>query len=367
MEPFTDLNIEISGNRAYAENFSEYFRADDMGIFQFYTPTNGGNYSISYLMAGTSFVNGDKLFNDLCDYRLAIAERLAHDNSAWINMGEPYVDDEIGHARYPYGYSASSQEVLTYAFLAAYSGQSANSVSLSLFRTVALPNWNLKFTGLTKIPALKKYFKTITLTHGYKSTFSISTWANNVNYNANEQMAVFPGTNTRIPQYDMSQILLSEQYTPLIGVTLAFNNSLTPSIEYKKSRTITLGFSNNQITEINSREIVIGCGYTFKDLGFSLSLLDGSGSKKVSNDLKLKLDIGFRKDVTTLRSIDERHSQISAGQNKINIYLTGDYNLSQRLGMQVFFKYDMTNPFIANAYKTTNVFAGVTARFSLTQ
>ena len=367
MEPFTDLNIEISGNRAYAENFSEYFRADDMGIFQFYTPTNGGNYSISYLMAGTSFVNGDKLFNDLCDYRLAIAERLAHDNSAWINMGEPYVDDEIGHARYPYGYSASSQEVLTYAFLAAYSGQSANSVSLSLFRTVALPNWNIKFTGLTKIPALKKYFKTITLTHGYKSTFSISTWANNVNYNANEQMAVFPGTNTRIPQYDMSQILLSEQYTPLIGVTLAFNNSLTPSIEYKKSRTITLGFSNNQITEINSREIVIGCGYTFKDLGFSLSLLDGSGSKKVSNDLKLKLDIGFRKDVTTLRSIDERHSQISAGQNKINIYLTGDYNLSQRLGMQVFFKYDMTNPFIANAYKTTNVFAGITARFSLTQ
>ena len=367
LEPFADLKIEVTGNRTYAENFSEYFRADAMGMFQFYTPTNGGNYSISYMMAGTSFTDGDKLFNNLCDFRQEIANRLAHENRAWVNMGEPYVDDEVGNARYPYGYSASSQEVLTYAFLAAYSGQSPGSVSLSLFRTVALPNWSINFTGLSKIPALKKYFKTITLTHAYKSTFTVSAWANNVNYNANEQMAVYSSTNTRIPQYDISQLLLSEQYSPLIGVTLAFNNSLTPSIEYKKSRTITIGFSNNQITEVNGREIVIGCGYTFKDLGFSLSLFDGSGSRKVSNDLKIKLDLGFRRDITTLRSIDERHSQISAGQNKVNVYLTGDYTFSQRLSAQVFFKYDMNNPFVANAYKTTNIFAGITARFSLTQ
>lgn len=367
MEPFTDLKIEVTGNRTYAENFSEYFRADEMGIFQFYTPTTGGNYSISYLMTATSFADGDKLFKNLREYRQEIANRLAHDNSTWVNMGEPYVDDESTGERYPYGYTSNSQEVLTYAFLAAYSGKNPNNISFGLFQKVALPNWTINFTGLTKIPALKKYFKTITLTHGYKSTFSISAWSNDINYDANNNMAVYAGTNTRIPQYDMSQILISEQYSPLLGINLAFNNSLTPSIEYKKSRTVTLGFSNNQITEVNGREIVIGCGYTFKDLGFSISLFDGSGSKKVSNDLKIKLDLGFRRDKTTLRSIDEGNSQISSGQDKINIYLTGDYTLSQRLGMQVFFKYDMTNPFIANAYKTTNVFAGITARFSLSQ
>ena len=367
MEPFTDLKIEITGTRNYAKNFSEYFRADDMGIFQFYTPTTGGNYSISYMMTSTSFVDGDKLFDNLCSYRLEVAERLARGNAAWNNMGQPYVYDEIGKAQYPYGYSASSQEVLTYAFLAAYSGQSPDHVSLSLFRKFALPNWSVNFTGLTKIPALKKVFKTISLTHSYKSSFAISSWSNNINYDASNQMAVFTGTNTKIPEYDITQILLSEQYSPLLGVTLAFNNSLTPSVEYKKSRTVTLGFSNNQITEVNGREIVVGLGYTFKDLGFNVSMFDGNNARKVSNDLKLKLDIGFRRDKTTLRSIDEKHSQISSGQDKINVYFTGDYNLSQRLGVQIFFKYDMTNPFIANAYKTTNVFAGLTARFSLSQ
>ena len=366
IEPFADLKIEVTGNRAYAQNFSEYFRADEMGIFQFYTPTTTGNFSISYLMASTSFTNGDALFNNLCDYRDEIAERLAHNNEAWINAGMPYVEEEDGTI-HPYGYTYNAQEVLTYAFLAAYGGHSPNSESLRLFKEVALPNWSITYTGLTRIPALKKLFKNITLSHGYKSTFSVSSWSKNINYNEEDQLALYPGTNTIIPKYDISQILLTEQYAPLFGITVTFNNSLAPSFEYKKSRTVTLGFSNNQITEVNGREIIIGCGYTFKDLGFNLSELDGANARKVSNDLKLKLDIGFRRDITTLRSIDERNSQVSAGQNKVNVYLTGDYNLSQRLTMQAFFKYDMTNPFIANAYKTTNVFAGITARFSLTQ
>ncbi|MBQ4206384.1 MAG: cell surface protein SprA, partial [Bacteroidales bacterium] len=366
-EPFTDLKIELTGTRTYAENFSEYFRSDEFGVFQFYTPTNGGNYSISYIMAGTSFTNGDKLFDNLLSYRHVIAQRVAENNAAWVNMGCPYAYDETSGEEYPYGYPSSSQEVLTYSFLAAYSGKSPDGVSLGLFQKVALPNWSITFSGLTKIPALKKTFKTINITHTYKSTFTISTWAANVNYDASNQMAVYPGTTTRIPEYDISQVMMTEQYTPLLGINMVFQNTLAPSVEYKKSRTITLGFSNNQITEVNGREIVIGLGYTFKDLGFNISFLDGNSARKVSNDLKLKLDVGFRKDMTVLRSIDENNSQVSSGQNKVNVYLTGDYNLSQRLSMQLFFKYDMTNPFIANAYKTTNVFAGITARFSLSQ
>jgi cell surface protein SprA len=366
-EPFVDLKIDVTGTRTYAENFSEYFRADEFGAFQFYTPTNGGNFSISYIMTSTSFANAEKLFDNLLAYRHVIAQRLAETNAAWVNMGCPYSYDETTGEEYPYGYPSSSQEVLLYSFIAAYSGRNPENLSFNLFQKVALPNWSINFTGLTKIPALKKTFKSINITHTYKSTFTISTWAANVNYDASNNMAVYSGTNTRIPEYDLSQIMMTEQYAPLLGINMTLQNSLAPSIEYKKTRTLTLGFSNNQITEVNGREIIIGLGYTLKDLGFNISLLDGANSKKVSNDLKLKLDIGFRRDVTLLRSIDEDNSQVSSGQDKINVYLTGDYNLSQRLSMQVFFKYDTTNPFIANSYKTTNVFAGITARFSLSQ
>ena len=365
LEPFQDIKIDISGNRSYVESFSEYFRADADGIFHIYTPTNGGNFSISHLMTATSFKNGDDLFDNLLNNRQDIALRLANENPYWLEMGSPMVYDSIGHGYYPYGYGANSQEVLVYSFLATYSGQDANSVELNMFRKFALPNWSVNFSGLSKIPALKKIFKTINITHSYKSNYSISSWATNLSYSDNDPMMMYEGTNLRVPKYDMAQMVISEQYAPLIGIKLAFNNNLSPSFDFKKSRTVTISFINNQLTESEGREIIIGCGYTFKDLGFTFS--SGSGSTKTSNDLTMKLDVGFRKDKTTLRSIDENYSQISSGQNKINIYLTADYDFSTRLGMQAFFRHDVTDPFIANSYKTSNTFAGVTLRFSLTQ
>ena len=369
LEPFQDLKIDVTGNRSYVENFSEYFRADAEGTFHFYTPTNGGNFSISHLMTATSFKDGDELFDNLLKNRQDIALRLANENQAWIDLGSPMVYDSIGNGYYPYGYGASSQEVLIYSFLATYSGQDVNTAKLDMFRKFALPNWSLNFTGLTRIPALKKIFKTINITHSYKSNYAISSWATNLNYSDNDPMMIYEGTNLRVPKYDMAQIVISEQYAPLIGVKLAFTNNLSPSFDFKKSRTVTISFINNQLTESEGREIVIGCGYTFKDIGLSFSSIGGGGksSTKTSNDLTMKLDIGFRKDKTTLRSIDENYSQISSGQNKINIYLTADYDFSTRLGMQAFFRHDVTDPFIANSYKTSNTFAGVTLRFSLTQ
>ena len=365
VEPFQNFKIDISGTRTYVENFSEYFRADANGMFNYYTPTNGGNFTISHIMTATSFKDGDELFENMLKNRQDIAMRLAAENQSWVDLGSPMVYDSIGKGYFPYGYGANSQDVLIYSFLAAYSGQSTNDVELSLFKKIALPNWSLNFSGLTKIPALKKIFKTINITHSYRSTYSISSWATNLNYNENDPMLMYDGTNIRVPQYDMAQIVISEQYAPLIGLKLSFNNNLSPSLDFKKSRTVTISFINNQLTEAEGREIIIGCGYTFKDLGLVISSL--GGSSKNANELTMKLDIGFRKDKTILRSIDENYSQISSGQNKINIYLTADYDFSNRLGMQAFFRHDMTDPFIANSFKTSNTFAGVTLRFSLTQ
>ena len=93
---------------------------------------------------------------------------------------------------------------------------------------------------------------------------------------------------------------------------------------------------------------------------------DGKG-KTLKNDLVLKLDLGFKRDKTILRRIDENNNQVSAGQSKINIYLTADYTFSQRLSGQFFIKHDMSNPFVSNTYKNSQTFGGLTLRFSLAQ
>jgi cell surface protein SprA len=119
---------------------------------------------------------------------------------------------------------------------------------------------------------------------------------------------------------------------------------------------------------VNGREIVVGGGYRIKNLSFNFTPI-GSGGKAqtAKNDLVLKLDIGFKRDITILRRIDENNNQVSAGQNKINIYFTADYTFSQRLAAQAFFKRDVTVPFVANTFRNSTTFAGITIRFSLAQ
>ena len=58
---------------------------------------------------------------------------------------------------------------------------------------------------------------------------------------------------------------------------------------------------------------------------------------------------------------------MSAGQNKINIYLTADYNFSQRLSAQAFFKRDVADPFVANNFYNSTTYGGLTIRFNLAQ
>jgi cell surface protein SprA len=220
---------------------------------------------------------------------------------------------------------------------------------------------------LTNIPVVGNLFKTFNISHSYKSNYAINSWASNVYYDDNNSVQTYENSDLIIPKYDISQIVLNEQFAPLIGIDVGLQNSMTFNLQFKKSRTLTLSFANNQLTEVNGQEIVVGGGYRIKNLSFNIVPIGGGKPQNIKNDLVLKLDIGLKKDITILRRIDEKNNQVSAGQHKINFYLTADYNLSQRLSAQAFFKYDLTIPEVANTFRNSTTYGGVTIRFSLAQ
>ena len=373
-EPFNGFKIDIQGNSTYVENFQQYFRANAFGNFEVFTPTNSGNFSASTMLIKTAFVgdNGDDesspVFDQMLANRSVIADRIAKNNPTWVSQVNEYVFDTIADDYFPKGYGASSMEVLLYSFLSAYSGQDAANIKLTPFQKIPFPNWNVSFNGLTNIPAIGSLFKTVNITHSYRSTYTISSWASNVYYDENNPVQTYENNSNIIPKIEINQMVLNEQFMPLIGVDVGFQNSLTANVQLKKSRSLTMSFSNNQLTEVVGREIVFGAGYRIKGLKFNIiSITGGNNKKTVSNDLVLKLDIGFKRDKTTLRRIDENNCQVSAGQDKINIYLTGDYQFSSRLSAQAFFKRDMNTPFVSTSFPTATTFAGLMIRFNLAQ
>jgi len=84
----------------------------------------------------------------------------------------------------PKALEKQSSGIVTFAFLAAYSGKKSNKISLDAFRDIPLPNWTLKYTGFMKNKWFKKRFRRFSLTHGYNASYTINQFRTNLDYNA---------------------------------------------------------------------------------------------------------------------------------------------------------------------------------------
>ena len=368
------IRIDFDGDRIYSESFSSYFRFDTaLNQFAEYTPVFTGNFSITYSIISTSFasrnVDGYSVtFDQFLEDRQTVAFRLANDNPVWLDAGSPTYDDTITGETFPIGYGSTSQEVLYYSFLGAYSGTGADNVKISTpFPKIPFPNWRITFGGLTNIEFIAKAFRTVNITSGYRSILSLSSWRTNVNFDP-DTIQLYETTNNLIQKYDVGIVSLIEAFSPLIGIDMTMHNSLTIRIEYKQSRNLALSFVNNQLTEVNSSEVVIGMGFRVKNLKFSVGSLDGSGkNKSYRSDMNLKLDFGIRDNITTLRRIDEVNSQVSAGSRQFNLNFSADYMLSQSLQIRAYVNWTSNNPYVSSQFPNSATAGGFSLRFNLAQ
>lgn len=364
IEPLPNLKIEVTATRNDAWTFSEYFKADSLGAFNSFSPMQKGSYSISFIALNSFFEKQDDKkhtssnYNTFKDYLNDISLRLAQQNPNWTGA----YNDSTG---FPIGYGKTSQEVLIPAFLAAYTGKSVSSVSLNAFPKIPMPNWRLTYDGLSKIEFFQRYFKSVTLNHGYKSTYTVSSYQSDTRYKERNgyPSAIDEISQNFIAQNEISQVSISEQFSPLINVDFVWHNSLTTRLEWRKSRDVSLSFANNWLTDVNSNEYVIGAGYRIKNLAFNIK--QGGKSKRLQSDLVLKADLSIRKNKTVLRKLIEQVDQISSGQTIYSINFSADYQVSPKLNLRLFYDQVLTDPFVSNIYKNSNTFAGISLRFML--
>ena len=364
-EPLPNMRIEVTGLRNYSRSYTEYFKADSLGNFDSFSPMTSGSFSISFLSAATAFETADRrfhtseIFETFKDYRYDIAMRLARGNPNWDGT----ISDTTG---FPTGYGPTSQEVIIPAFLAAYGGRDPEKVSLSYFPRIPMPNWRMTYDGLSRIPFLQQHFQSITIGHSYRSTFSIGNFRSDIRYRERDgyQIARDMASGNYISEFEIAQVSIAEQFSPLINIDMTWRNSLITRFELRKTRNIAMSFANNQLTDTRSNEIVIGGGYRFQDLSFNM-IQAGGGRQQVQSDLVLRLDVSIRENRTVLRKLVEDVDQISTGQEVISINTSAEYQISPRVQFRFFFDRIVTNPFVSNQFRNTNTHGGFSFRFML--
>jgi cell surface protein SprA len=375
LEPMRDLKIDLIGNRTYAENINETFRALDLngdGLSDQYEDliTNSfGNFNISTALIKTAFSISDefesKTFDDFRANRLVIANRLARE----FYGTNTFATDAEG---YPLGFGKNSQRVLLPAFLSAYQGSDPESISTSAFRDVPIPNWTLKYTGLMKIPWFKKTFRRFSVQHGYRSRYTINQFRTNLDLDTDEFNKGQPYDQQPDSVLDQSgnfkngtlysNINLEEQFSPLIRLEFEMKNSIKVLAEIKKDRLLSLSFDNNLLTEIQGEEYTLGLGYRIKDLRIRSKL---AGAKQIiKSDLNMRADISVRDNKTIIRYLDLENNQVTAGQTIWGAKFTADYAFSKNLTGIFYFDYTFSDFAISTSFPQTSLRSGITLRYN---
>ncbi len=381
VEPFPGLKIDLNADRRFLENESSYYTADFNGHFPDSTRNRvvTGNFSISIISWGTAFEKiskkNDYVSNSFESFKknaVIISGRRAGARQEIDPGYDPDMDPVTGlpiEGGYKNGYGKTSREVLIPAFYAAYTKTSARKVGLATFPSAfkMMPNWRITFDGLSKFAFIQKVFRSVSITHQYRSVYQIGSYITNLNYEigANGVSSIRDLQKNFVQRYEINTVTVSEQFSPLINVDMNWKSNLTSRFEWRKSRTVSLNLTGNQITDNRINEIVLGAGYRFDDV--QIILKTGGGQKVLKSDLNVRLDFSMRDDKTVARKLIEDVNQPVAGIKRFTIGATADYVLSDRFNLQLFADHTMNNPFVANTFPTSNTNFGFSLKFTLVQ
>lgn len=375
VEPIKSLRIQLSAQRQFTQSEQSLFRFDpDVNDFAAVSTLQTGNFTTSYMSIATAFSDaGGKaatstLFARMLSFRQEMSGRLGGSNPYSQNGGNG--GQSTADPGYRYGYGRNQQDVLMYAFLAAYSGKTPSDVSTNMFPTIPAVNWNITYDGLRNIGIFKKLLRNFVISHGYRSTYSVNGFMNNQKYREAEAVPGFTDvldTNQNfVSKYILQNVSIIEAFSPLINFDMTWKNSLTTKIEVKKSRNVGMNFQNNQLTENTTMEYVIGIGYKIEKLRLPIIV----AGKRLENDMNIRLDIGVRDNRTAVRKVPDAtqttvQETVTAGQQNITVKFFVDYAVSKTINVRLFFDHLRNNPFVANQFKTSNTNAGLSLRFTL--
>ncbi len=365
LEPFNDFKIDIVGSRTYAENYTENYIVEN-GIYQSLTPNVFGNFSISTFTLPTAFgksdETGSQAFDDFRANRLTVARRLAQERGASVT--------NVDADGFPRGFGKSSMEVLLPAFVSAYSGQNAEKTKLGALKDVPIPNWDIKYSGFMKLKWFKKKFKRFSLTHGYRSNYTIGQFRTNLDFDGIDYSLDYDFQ----PAEDIDQagnfkseelyssVTITEQFSPLFRFDMEMKNSVRILLEMRKDRALSLSFDNNLLTEINGNEYTVGLGYRIKDVRIKSEL---AGPKKaVVSDLVMSADVSVRDNKTIIRFLDIDNNQITNGQTIWGLKYNAEYAFSKNLTGLFYFDYTFSEFAISTAFPQTTIRSGFTIRYN---
>ena len=401
LEPWKNFKIDLNASRSMT-------RAKSIQYMYVGTPTTQtGTFSMTTISIKTAFEargnanNGyySRAFERFCKSLPEFYSRVERQYEGAIYPagspleGKPYKAENGALGKY-------SADVLIPAFLNTYTQMPGKGLDIFPALTKLLPNWTVKFSGISRLPWFRDHFKSVNLNHSYKSIYAIGSYSSFSTYQEfMNGLGFITDATTGMPvpnsMYNVPMVSINESFSPLIGLDFTFMNNMTLKAEYRSTRVLSLSTTSVQINETSSRDIVLGWSYKWQNFRLfggrnhraikSTKKGDGqnggndqsrgnagsssggiSARNKLNHDLNLRCDISFRQQASISRDIASMTSSASSGNSAFKMSFTADYTLSRLITMSFYFNRQTNTPLLSsNSYPTTTQDFGLSLKFSL--
>ena len=404
LEPVRNFKIDLNATRTQTTSRSIQY------MYEGSPTTQSGTFSMTTLSLRSAFEgtgnasNGyrsasfERFCNSLDDFRDRVEQRYAGTTypSTSALAGQTFDPTNGTVDKY-------SADVMVPAFISTYTSMGGKSLSIFPALSKLLPNWTIRYSGLSKLPWIRDVFKSVNINHSYKSIYAVGSYSSYSTFMElmGPGMGFISDATTGMPipssMYNISSVSINEAFSPLLGVDVTFNNGLTTKLEYKATRVLNLSMTSVQINEATSHDWVLGMGYTLNNVNLfgprnhrkvksknksgkgteannannkqtANSSSKGKNSTGFNTDLKLRLDLSLRKQASISRDIASMTSSASSGNTAFKLSFTADYSLSRMLTMSFYYDRQTNTPLLtSSSYPTTTRDFGLSLKFSLTR
>jgi cell surface protein SprA len=392
LEPVRDLKIDLNASRTVNRSRSVQYMYDGSPT------TQSGSFNMTTISLSSAF---EPVGDANSGYQSATFDKFRElipvfrERVQGLYNGAPKSINPVNQ------YSA---DVLVPAFLEAYTAGSGGSLDLFPALKRMLPNWTLRYSGLSKLTWFADHFKSVNINHGYKSVFAIgsySSYSSWLEYMGDLGfVTATDGSLTPSSMYNISTVSINEAFSPLLGMDVTLNNNMTVKLEYRTTRVLNLSMTSIQLNESRSNDWVIGLGYKISDFKLNLfgagtsrkikkaqSRKSGNSSKSnqkgqsnnssqsnnsakstVNHALNMRADFSLRSQAAITRDIASGVSSASSGNSALKLSLAADYTLSRLMTLTFYYDRQTNTPLLSSSsYPTTTRDFGLSLKFSLTR
>jgi cell surface protein SprA len=221
---------------------------------------------------------------------------------------------------------------------------------------IPMPNWRITWSGLEKSIFFDGVASSVSLEHAYSAEYSSQ--FTSVVQQANVS-GIIDSTATPTPvstsdrQY--TSLRVSEQFQPLIGISINWIFGVTTQIRYNLSNTYSLGLDNASLDQSKTSEIAVTIGYAKSGLKIPLRFWPFNGAT-LENNLDVSFTFSYATDVQNSTKFVDNSQGGDAyqpippqGSTRLTYEPRIKYTLSSRVDASFFWTHTQITPTVSSS------------------